>query len=376
MVKFYGDFPEKVLNLCAQNGITLWNSKYKNDGITANITVKDFYILREILKGMGIRIHIMHKSGFPFIVKRYKRRPGLLIGAIVFLVILEILSCFIWVIDVEGNSDTEYKEIINSCEEIGIKIGMKSRDVDSKFQREKLLLKLDSLSWAALNVEGSRLTVNVTETKREKNEDKKPCNLKAKSDGIIKKIDVTSGNSVVSVGDVVKKGDVLVSGIIENAGGTKFVYSKGTVVAQVEKSYFLEEKYKKTFYQQNGKTKTKKVLEIFGLNIPLFAGKETKTYNEASSTKDYKFFGRCIPLKLHKKQFYFTEKVTVSRNEEKLRDVLTKQMFEIIKKEKGENLKVIKKEFSNTNDGISLDFKLQFEENIAYRDYLLINAGN
>ncbi|MBQ1988645.1 MAG: sporulation protein YqfD [Clostridia bacterium] len=45
-IKFYGDFPEKALNLCAENGITLWNSKFKEGSIIANITVKDCYILR------------------------------------------------------------------------------------------------------------------------------------------------------------------------------------------------------------------------------------------------------------------------------------------------------------------------------------------
>ena len=375
-IKFYGDFPEKALNLCAENGITLWNSKFKEGSIIANITVKDFYILRYILKGKGVRIHILHKSGLPFIINRYKRRPGLIIGAIVFIVILQILSGFVWVIDVEGNSSTKTEEILNTCEKVGIKTGMRVSDVHSKIQREKLLLELDSLSWAALNVEGSRLTINVTETKKEKNEEKKPCNLKAKSDGIIKKIDVTSGNSVVSVGDAVKKGDVLVSGIIENVGGTRFVYSKGTVMAEVEKTFILEEKYKKTVYSENGKNKTKEVLEVFGLKIPFFLGSETGTYKEIADTKNYKFFGKSLPIKLYKKQFIYTEKTEITRDKERLAEILTEEMNKVIKKEKGENLKIVDKKFTYQPDGVSLEFKLKSYENIAYCDYLLINAGN
>ena len=375
-IKFYGDFPEKALNLCAENGITLWNSKFKEGSIIANITVKDFYILRYIFKGMGIRIHILHKSGLPFIINRYKKRPGLLIGAIIFIVILQILSSFVWVIDIEGNSITKTQDILNACEKIGIRTGMKVNDVHSKVQREKLLLELDSLSWAALNVEGSRLTINVTETKKEKNEDKKPCNLKAKSDGIIKKIDVTSGNSVVSVGDVVKKGDILVSGIIENVGGTRFVYSKGTVIAEVEKTFTLEEKYKKTVYTENGKSKTKEVLEVFGLKIPLFLGSETHTYKEVSDIKNYEFFGKTLPIKLYKKQFIYTEKTEITRDKEELVEILTEEMNNVIKKEKGENLKITDKDFTYQPDGVILKFKLKSYENIAYCDYLLINAGN
>ena len=375
-IKFYGDFPEKALNLCAENGITLWNSKFKEGSIIANITVKDFYILRYILKGKGVRIHILHKSGLPFIINRYKRRPGLIIGAIVFIVILQILSGFVWVIDIEGNSGTKTEDILKACEKIGIKTGMRVSDVHSKIQREKLLLELDSLSWAALNVEGSRLTINVTETKKEKKEEKKPCNLKAKSDGIIKKIDVTSGNSVVSVGDAVKKGDILVSGIIENVGGTRFVYSKGTVIAEVEKTFTLKEKYKKTVYSENGKNKTKEVLEVFGLKIPFFLGSETGTYKEIADIKNYKFFGKSLPIKLYKKQFIYTEKTEITRDKERLAEILTEEMNKVIKKEKGENLKIMDKKFTYQPDGVSLEFKLKSYENIAYCDYLLINAGN
>ena len=66
----------------------------------------------------------------------------------------------------------------------------------------------------------------------------------ATADGIIKKMDIVSGNSVVKVGQAVKKGDLLVSGIIETVDGTRFVKSKGTVLATSEKEITLRENFK------------------------------------------------------------------------------------------------------------------------------------
>ena len=375
-LRFYGEFPERILNLCAMNGITLWNSKFVNDGISANITVRDFYNLRDIMRGTGIRLHIQDKNGLPFLVSRYKKRPGLLVGAMIFMLILEILSGFIWMIDVEGNETVKQNEIISACEKIGIKTGMRAAVINSKSQREKLLLEMDSLSWAALNIEGSRLTVNVSEAKKEKVKENQPCNLKAEFDGIIKKIDVTAGNCVVKVGDAVKKGDVLVSGIIETVGGTRFVRSAGTVTAQVENSYTLEEKYEKKVLSETGRVKTKYVSELFNIKIPLFLGAETDTYNEISDVSQIKLFGKYLPIKLYKKQFRFTEEITLKRDENRLKSELEKQMEEIIKEEKTENYEIIKKEYIKTDEGISLRFTVSLRRNIAYSDFLLINTGN
>ena len=47
-------------------------------------------------------------------------------------------------------------------------------------------------------------------------------------------MDITSGTSVVSVGQAVKKGDLLVSGIIETADVTRFVNSRGKVYAKIK----------------------------------------------------------------------------------------------------------------------------------------------
>lgn len=375
-LSFYGEFPERILNLCAQNNISVWGTKLLEGYITLNMSLNDFYSLKTIMRGSGIKLHITEKRGLPFLIYRHKKRPGIIVGIIAFMVILELLSSFIWIIDIEGNKNISDDKIINACSSIGIKIGMKSSKIHTKSQRERLLLELDGLSWAALNIEGSRLTVNVSEAKENKVNENQPCNLKAEYDGIIKKIDVTSGNCVVKVGDTVKKGDVLVSGIIENVGGTRFVRSAGTVTAAVEKNYTLREDFKKNILSETGKRKTKRVLELLNFKIPLYLGGEKGTYNESFYENQPSLFGRSLPLKIYKKQFSFTEKKMITRDEKALYSLLEKEMNEIFKKEKNEKAEVTDKDFSKDSKGVSLKFTIQTEENIACSDFLLISTGN
>ena len=47
------------------------------------------------------------------------------------------------------------------CSDMGIEIGTKKSKINPKQQRQVLLLKAEELSWASLNIEGSKLTINV-----------------------------------------------------------------------------------------------------------------------------------------------------------------------------------------------------------------------
>ena len=375
-VKFYGEFPERILNLCAENRITLWGSKSVEGGICGYITLKDFYFLPYIIRGTKIRIHIEEKYGFPFVISRYKKRWGISLGVIIFFCFLQFMSSFIWIIDVRGNETVKTESIIENLGEIGIHKGMYSGNILPKNDSQRLLLKMDSLAWASLNIEGSRLTVNITETKGKKEEDTSPCNLKAKYDGVIKKIDLKSGNGVVKVGDTVKKGDVLVSGIIENAGGTRFVHSSGDVLATVEHTFTLTEKITQNLTEENGEYKKRRVLEFFNIKIPLFLGDETKPCNQTLKVDNLKIFGTQLPVAVHTKTYCYTEKVTVTKTEDVLKGELEEKMEEMLKRKKIKDYKLKSKEFTTNSEEISLKFTVTAEQNIAYKDFLIISTGN
>ena len=375
-VKFYGEFPERILDISAKNLISIWNTQILPDGISAFLTVRDFLILSSHLSGMKIRLHIEKRYGAPFIFKRYKKRAGLLIGVLIFLLFLEYMTGFVWVIDVKGNKQTPQNEILKACKNIGIYEGVKISKINPKISSQKLLLEIDSLAWASLNIEGSRLTVNVTETKN--NEDNKayPCNLIANFDGIIKKMDIKTGNSVVKVGDTVKKGDVLVSGIIETAGGTRFVASKGDVFAVVNKSYTFKENYKKIAFTETGKVKNKYVVEVLGFKVPLFLGKETENYNFSYKIKSFSFLGEQIPVKIYKKSFRYTKKTVLNRDEKALKEILDERMKKTFEKEKLNEYKVISKEFEYKQDAITMSVVIETNKNISQQEKLLISTGN
>ena len=373
-VGFYGDFAEKILNLCVSHHISIWNSRLCKNGIETCVFAKDTRKLRIIVRKSKVKVKILKKSGLPFKIAKHKKRTGLFLGAVLFILFLEFMSGFIWNIEIVGNSKVKSEEILSLCKDIGIYEGVRADSIDARVCREKLLLKSDKLAWASLNVEGCLLTVNVTEITDADKNGSEPCNLKASADGIIKKIDVTQGNCVVKVGDTVKKGDVLVSGVLEKANNTQFVHSAGVIKAESTRIFESKGKFQKTVKENNGKVKTKYALEIFTVKIPLFLGGESEEYYSETKIKKAELFSKSLPLKLYKRKFIFYEERVIKLSQESLLNELEADIQSQIESLDLKSYTVSRTEKNVSSDEICLIKEIKATENIAVEDEILLSA--
>ena len=371
-VRFYGEFKEKILSLCAQNGISLRSSKLMEKGIECEMSVSNFRNLRELCRGKGIRVHIIEKKGVPFLLKRYNRRLGIAVGTVIFFVGLILMSQYIWVIDIDGNQKVSDEKIRAACEEIGVVTGIRKNSIYPKAVREELMLKLDGVAWSSLNIEGCRLTVNISESAPE-TESKTYSNLKAESDGVIEKIDVISGTVVVSVGQAVKKGDLLVSGIVETADGTSFVNAKGSVTARSQKYVTVSQDFVQEYREPNGQIKKKRVMELFGVKIPLFLGGEKGDYSCNGKAWVLELFGKDLPIKFYEKTYSFENVKTQRFTLEELNKRLENELLELCQKD---GFTVLEKETTPNETKLTLKALVETKENIAKKEKILINSGN
>ena len=375
-VEFSGDVAEIILNICAKNGISLWNSKRRGKKIRCHITVRDFKALPSVSKKSGIRVHILKKYGLPFIINRYKKRFGIPVGAAMFFCFLQIMSCFVWTVEVSGNKKVGENEILAVCEKIGIKEGVPKSKINPQIAKQELLLALDSLAWASVNIEGCRVSVNVTET-RDKGEDNSiPTNLKATADGIITKIDVTSGNCVVKAGDTVAKGELLVSGVIERADSTRFVHSSGSITARTERVIEVSAYYKRTVSEKTGQVKRRSALSFFGIKLPFYLGRVNGSYENRLEIKEVSLFDKKLPIRLYTKYFEMTDEKDVTVTKDGLIKELEALIKEAANREKITDFEVKNREFDEIKGGISLKAVISAEENIAEQEILLFNTGN
>jgi similar to stage IV sporulation protein len=158
-----GVHPERFINMAIARGIQLWDLSWDStDTLTVKIYAQSFRTLRHVARQSRCRVRICRKSGFPFLIKRFRRRRMLLIGAIVFVLALYFLSSLIWTVDVSGTrklSSAQVKELVAAE---GLKPGNFCFQLDRDQIENQLLRQLPEVSFVEVNIQ-PRAKVKVVE---------------------------------------------------------------------------------------------------------------------------------------------------------------------------------------------------------------------
>lgn len=269
-----GLFPERFINLCTKNKIPLWNIHRKTEiGITADIGTMDFKKLRKISRNSRCKVHIYKKCGLPFFLYRHRKRKALVLGFAIFFTLLWGLTQFVWVIDITGNKKIEDTVILEYAKKGGLKTGMLAVTVESKKVQNYIMTNMEELSFVSVNRTGTTVQIDVREREeqREHFDKNTPSNIIATQSGVIESVLVQSGTASVKKGDIVYKGQLLVSGAADNAYlGIKYSNSDAQIKARVwhEKTvdlpYYIEEKV------PTGEVKRKKTIKFFDFSVNLY----------------------------------------------------------------------------------------------------------
>ena len=316
-----GGFIERFLNLCSRGGVPLWDLEHTQEGMISSTTVKHYPGLRGYARRTGVRLRVKERHGFPFLLRRYRKRWGIFVGLLAFFIFLGAMSNFIWQIQVVGNETLTEEEIVAQLEELGVTIGANRHKIDTRWVERNMLLRLEELSWIGVNLTGSTAEIEVKERvmpPEKIDDEKQPTNVIAGESGQIKYMEVYDGKAVVSVGDTVVKGDIIVSGVLEDSKGkTTFKHARAKVMAQVPASLSVEVPLNQTIYEPSGKMPVERKLCLFGLEVPLsLPAKTGEFYNRYESVKNFSVLGRKLPVSLKSIGYEQLEKVEIVYTED------------------------------------------------------------
>ena len=271
-----GNFLEKFINICIHRQIFLWDiKKVKDNKMMLKMSIKGFLLVRSIAKKTGCKVRIKRKIGVPFLLHRYKGRKTFVFGGILALILIYTLTSFIWVIEVSGNKKIETGEILKKISAYGVSPGRLKYRIDTKALTNKMMLEVPDLAWISITVKGTKLKVNVAE--RVKPPDlilkEVPCDIIAQKSGVVSATLAKAGSLLVRTGDMVKSGDVLISGTItsENKEIKPYlVHAIGSIYASTwyEKTCLIDPLIKEKV--RTGREKKKYALSLFTKRINLF----------------------------------------------------------------------------------------------------------
>jgi len=268
-----GSFPERLVSFCQKSGFPIWNIKRENDGISADTYASKYKNLRHKAKNCGVKIRITKKRGMFVWMHRYRKRKGIAAGVILAAVLIIFCSSRIWRIEVKGCSEELADFVKDELSANGVSFGCSKRSIDVKELQRVIMLEDDRVAWIAVNIVGSTAIIDVSEVKappQKLDPDDKIANIVASNDGQIKYLEVYDGQPLVKTGQTVSKGDIIVSGIMEDQYGKKQLkYARAKVIARVNEEIRIDVPLKQNVWKKTGKSQQRWYLDTGEKLLPL-----------------------------------------------------------------------------------------------------------
>lgn len=241
------------------------------------------------------------ECGLAVIFRSLLRRPGLIVGGVLAVLLLALSCLTVWRVEIKGNERLGTVEIEAALAAAGLSVGDLSPSLDIAAIKTRFLQENPGVSWIGIYIRGTTAQIELREAVDWGGEEASgtPCNLVAGADGVIERIHVDAGRASVSVGTTVRAGDLLISGIYRTATGLRTIRAEGRVLARCESTLAVlqpftnDEKY-------CGEGELGGIfLEFFGKKIKLFkkSGKTDAEYDIIKRKEQIVLFGKiALPI--------------------------------------------------------------------------------
>ena len=286
----------RAMNVLITNNIPFGKSREEGGGVLILLSRRGLSRYLDVTGGFlfGERAFC---HGLPELFRRYRLRAGVFAGLLIFIASVTLSSFFIWDVNVTGNVSITAEEMQERLAAYGVREGAFIPALDMNDIASRILLEAGNISFLKINVHGTVARVELRERRESEKESElsSPSNLVARYSGQIERLEVMGGSCKVQYLTPVKKGELLVSGIIDSAAlGYRLVRSRGKVFARVTLSYESEIPLEITEKAYTGAEKSKKSIIFFAksLNISKKTSVPYEKYDTIINKEKIYLFGK------------------------------------------------------------------------------------
>lgn len=377
-ISIEGYYIERFINICTNNKIIIWKlKKDSNVKVDLNVGINDFKDVIAIAKKTKCKVKINNKKGIPFLLHKYRKRKIFCFLLILITGFMIFSSNFIWNIDIEEN-ENNFENIREDLEENGLRIGEWKSNINTKDIINKIRLKRSDIAWMGIELKGTNAIVKIVKA------DEKPkiinendyCNIVADKTGIITKINAQNGTANVHVGDIVKDGDVLISGWLEGKyTGLRYVHANGEIEANIWYTKNKKIYYKQTIKEYTGNEENKYNIKLNNFKINLHKGvSKFQIYDTICTDKKIKLFSDFyLPISIEKITYKEQKNVEKTYNQEETKNIGVQELEEELK-EQIPNIDNIINEKINTHETeqyIDVYVTYEVKENIGTEEKIV-----
>lgn len=319
-----GGFAQRLLNLCTRAQLSLWEIVPTPFGFTACANASDYRAICRLAKRVGAKVRIAEKSGLRFWIFQNRKRWGMFLGGAGFAALLCTMSLFVWTIRFEGLAGMEETVLRYQLAQLGVREGVRHSTIDADYVERSMMVQNDALSWIAVNVQGSTVTVKLKERTvpmESAHSVEHPANIVALHGGIVREVQTYTGQEVVQIGDTVAAGDLLISGVVEFQNGKSAVRrATGRVVIEHDAALEAAVPLREKVLVPTEEVIQQCALEVLGKRIPLsLQGPPKEPSRPYAAQKRLTVFGVQLPVTLHLTAYQLLEEQLLCRSEEEAR---------------------------------------------------------
>lgn len=211
------DEQHQVLKNLTARKIPLWNvrelagSRY---GFSVGLT--DLKEVIAVARKAHVSLRFIDKKGWPFWLWHAQRRKTFLVGGIFFIVILYMLSSFVWHVDITGTDQPE--EVEMALKKIHIYPGgWLYRIMQQDEVQLALLEQMPNISWVGVKIQGTSVFVKVIpRIAPAEQKPTSPQEIVASVPGVVANALAVKGKVMVTPGEYVTPGTLLIAGALDN----------------------------------------------------------------------------------------------------------------------------------------------------------------
>ena len=254
-------------------------------------------------------------------LRRLMRRPGLVLGVLCAAALIIASECFVFDVRVTGNSTLTAFEVKQLLAAQGFSEGTFIPALDTDQLENRVMLSTDRIAWLSVNVRGNVANVELVEQRLpDPRPVLKPAHIVAAQSGEVVAVELYRGNVLVSAGQQVSKGEILIAGVYDSAAtGFRFTRASGKVMARTVHSFRVEIPYEYQKKVYTGEIFEKKSLIFFSFPIKVFesTGNPGGVYDIISIVENCSpVAGADLPLELCTERYLYYTTETAYRTPE------------------------------------------------------------
>lgn len=226
---------EAMLQRAAEQGLRIRAVRPKAGGFSAECPARQYLRLAPLARHYRVRLQVQRRYGLYFRLRATLRRTGLLAGALAFGLAVWLLQGLVWSMDLSGLSIGQAARTARALRAAGIQPGTRVTQQLLTDGEYALLDAGGEFSWASVNFERGRLTVEAAPAKAVPDIDSSEIYpLAAKADGLVLSVQLEDGTPLVTAGQQVTKGQILIDTSRAARDGTlSYRRASAVVLAQV-----------------------------------------------------------------------------------------------------------------------------------------------